>query len=62
VRIERFIQHLDEEQARVARQALERPAGKEAFDYGRVAGYYAGLERAKQLYVEMFAEKERREL
>jgi hypothetical protein len=55
-----FLQRLETEQAQLAKEALERPSGREAFDYGRAVGLYAGLERAKQAIIEMVAEHERK--
>jgi hypothetical protein len=55
-----FLQRLETEQAQLAKEALERPSGREAFDYGRVVGLHAGLELAKQTIIEMVAEHERK--
>jgi hypothetical protein len=55
-----FLQRLETEQAQLAKDALERPAGRDVFDYGRAVGLYAGLERAKQAIIEMVAEHERK--
>ena len=55
-----FLQRLETEHAQLAKEALERPSGREAFDYGRAVGLYAGLERAKQAIIEMVAEHERK--
>lgn len=58
MRVEILIRRLNDEQATLAKEALERPQGREAYDYGRVVGMYAGLEQAKTLINEMLAEKE----
>lgn len=55
-----FLQRLETAQAELAKEALERPAGREAFDYGRAVGLHAGLELAKQTIIEMVAEHERK--
>ena len=55
-----FLQRVETEQAQLAKEALERPAGRDVFDYGRAVGLYAGLERAKQAFIEMVAEHERK--
>ena len=55
-----FLQRLETEQAQLAKEALERPAGRDVFDYGRAVGLYAGLELAKQTIIEMVAEHERK--
>lgn len=60
MRIETFLQRLETAQAELAKEALERPVGREAFDYGRAVGLYAGLELAKQTIIDMVAEHERK--
>lgn len=55
-----FLQRLETEQAMLAKEALERPTGREGFDYGRVVGMYAGLELAKEAIIAMVAEHERK--
>lgn len=55
-----FLQRLETVQASLAKEALERPAGHEGFDYGRAVGMYAGLELAKETIIEMVAEHERK--
>lgn len=59
MRPERYLQRLEDEKIKLAREAMERPAGRDPFDYGRAVGLYAGLEIAKTLLLDMFAEKER---
>jgi len=58
MRVEILIRRLNDEQVALAKEALERPQGREAYDYGRVVGMYAGLEQAKTLINEMLVEKE----
>lgn len=60
MRIESLLQRLETAQAQLAKEALERPTGKEGFDYGRAVGMYAGLEHAKNTLIEMVAEHERK--
>jgi hypothetical protein len=55
-----FLQRLETAQAELAKEALERPAGREGFDYGRVVGMYAGLALAKETIIDMVAEHERK--
>jgi hypothetical protein len=55
-----FLQRLETAQAELAKEALERPSGREAFDYGRAVGLHAGLELAKQTIIDMVAEHERK--
>lgn len=61
MRLESLIQCIEREQATLAADALARPSGREAFDYGRVVGIYEGFERAKQAIIAMVAEKERKD-
>ena len=53
-----LLQRLEMAQAELAKEALERPTGKEGFDYGRAVGMYAGLEHAKRTLIDMVAERE----
>jgi hypothetical protein len=61
VRIETLLQRLEAEQSSVAVEAMERPSGKTEFDYGRVIGIYAGLQRAKEVLLNTVAEAEKRD-
>jgi hypothetical protein len=61
VRIETLLQRLEAEQSAVAVEAMERPSGKTEFDYGRVIGIYAGLQRAKEVLLNTVAEAEKRD-
>lgn len=61
MRIETLLQRLEAEQSAVAVEAMERPSGKTEFDYGRVIGIYAGLQRAKEVLIETVAEAEKRD-
>lgn len=45
----------------LARDSLKQPTGRDAFDYGRAVGMYAGLEHAKDLIVGLVAERERKD-
>lgn len=56
-----FIQRLEQEQARLAHEALAKPAGRDAFEYGKVIGLYAGIEHAKQSIIAMFDDRERKD-
>lgn len=61
MRIETLLQRLEAEQSAVAVEAMERPSGKTEFDYGRVIGIYAGLQRAKEVLLNTVAEADKRE-
>lgn len=53
-----LLQRIGAEQAELAREALARPAARDSFEYGRVAGLHAGLELAKELIVQTLRDEE----
>lgn len=55
-----LIQRIGDAQAALARDALEKPASRDSFEYGRVVGMYAGLEQAKEVLSELVTEQDRR--
>lgn len=55
-----LLQRLVEEQAMLARETLEQPSGREAYDFGRAVGLYAGIERAKIVLIDLVKEHEKR--
>ncbi|HET8730781.1 MAG TPA: hypothetical protein VFM34_06695 [Moraxellaceae bacterium] len=55
-----LLRWLETEQARLAQDALQQPAARDLFEYGRVVGLYAGLERAKDVLIENLREQERK--
>lgn len=55
-----LLRWLEAEQAQFAKDALQHPAARDSFEYGRVVGLYAGLERAKELLLENLREQERK--
>jgi hypothetical protein len=61
MRIEVLLQRLEQSQADLARDALQQPQGRDTFEYGRVIGIYAGLELAKNVLIDMVAEKEQKD-
>lgn len=61
MKLETLLQRLETEQARLATEALAQPFGRDAFDYGRAVGLYAGLEHAKRTLIDMVAEREKRD-
>lgn len=61
MKIDMLLRRLDEEQARLAHESLRQPQSRDAFEYGRVAGMYAGLQLAKDALIEFVAEKDRRD-
>ena len=44
--IERIISALKAEQTKFAHGALQAPAGRDSFEYGRVCGIHSGLQQA----------------
>jgi hypothetical protein len=62
MRIEVFLQRLEQSQTDLARDALQQPQGRDTFEYGRVVGIFAGLELAKTVLINMVAESERKDL
>jgi hypothetical protein len=55
-----LLQRLEAEQAQLAQAALQQPAGRDSFEYGRVVGMFAGLDRAKDVIIGLVAEREKR--
>jgi len=60
VTLDFILRRIDEEQARVARDAMEKPAGRDPYEYGRMVGMYAGVGLVRQLLVGMVAEDEQK--
>lgn len=61
MRIEVFLQRLEQSQTDLARDALQQPQARDTFEYGRVVGMFAGLELAKTVLIDMVAESERKD-
>ena len=57
-----LLHRLETESARVAREAMEQPAGGDVFAHGRAVGFYNGLQHVKQIIDEMLREYDRREI
>lgn len=62
MKIEMLLQRLENEQARLAKEAMETPSGRDTFDYGRAVGLYAGLEHAKRTLLDMVSERDRKDI
>jgi len=58
--IEPLLQRLKTEQAQLAKEALGQPHSRDLFEYGRVVGMYAGLERAADVLIDLVKESEER--
>lgn len=54
--VEILLSKLDGALAEQAVQALIAPQGRDAFDYGRACGFYAGLHHARETLREMISE------
>lgn len=61
MKIDMILRRLDEEQHKLAHEALQHPQGRDNFEYGRVAGLYAGIEHAKGVIIDMIAEREKKD-
>lgn len=49
---------IEREQQELATAALRSPNSRDAFEYGRVSGMFAGLEKAKELLLSTLVEEE----
>lgn len=56
-----LLRKFEDEQARIAKEALQQPQSPHEFNYGRAVGMYAGLEHAKTLLLELIDEKNKRD-
>lgn len=56
-----LLRKLEEEQARLAKEALQQPQTPHEFSYGRAVGLYAGLEHAKTILLELIDDKNKRD-
>ena len=56
--IERAVMLIEREQQDLAAAALRSPNSRDAFEYGRVSGVYAGLERAKELLLSIIVSED----
>ena len=61
VRIDALLRRLEEEQAQLAKAAMEQPQAHDLFSYGRAVGLYAGLEHAKTIVMTLLEERERKD-
>lgn len=61
MKVETVLQRIEDEMAQVSRDAMERPAGRTEFEYGRAIGIYAGLDRAKELIVGLYRDADERD-
>lgn len=61
MRIEAIIQRLETEAAKAATEALDKPSGRDAFEYGRAVGLRAGIRHAIDTIGNMLNEEANRE-
>lgn len=54
-----LLRRLEAEQAEHAKGALTTAQNRDAFEYGRVVGIYAGLEHARKLILDLLEEADR---
>lgn len=54
--VETLLKRIEQERDATAHAAMRAPQGRDAFEYGRMCGLYAGIERARELLVEMISE------
>jgi hypothetical protein len=57
VRVEATVQKLDAKLNETAHQLLHTPPGRDAFEFGRAVGIYAGLTMAKQVLLNFYEEE-----
>lgn len=60
--IDALLKRIENEMADCAQQALARPAERDAFEYGRMAGMYAGLNRVREIVLLMSDEADQRDI
>lgn len=56
--LERLFTKLKAEQDQLASAALRSPSARDSFEYGRVVGMYAGLDRALAILVSLHNEED----
>jgi hypothetical protein len=56
--IEKVFAALKAEQEAIASAALRTPSARDTFEYGRVCGMYAGLERAIEVLMKLNREED----
>lgn len=61
MKVETVIQRIEDEMAQVSRDAMEKPADKTEWAYAKAIGFYAGLDRAKDLILSLYRDAEERD-
>lgn len=57
-----LLKRIEEEMRNLAVGSLAAPAGRDGFEYGRVCGLYAGLDRACGLLLNLLAEEDKKDI
>lgn len=60
--IDALLKRIENEMAECAKEALSKPANRDAFEYGRMAGLYAGMNRVREMILLMSDEADARDL
>lgn len=58
MRVEQLLRLLEQKQADLAKGLLAAPLGRDAFEFGRSTGLYAGLEMAKDAILGFYEDVE----
>lgn len=56
-----LLKRIDNEMALCAQRALASPQQRDAFEYGRMSGVYAGMNRVRELVLQMTEEADKKE-
>lgn len=59
--IDALLRKIDNEMAECAQTALARPAARDAFEYGRMSGIYAGMNRVREIILQINDEADAKE-
>ena len=57
-----MLRQIDGRMLAIAGAALAKPQGRDAFEYGRMCGHYAGLHDAREILVAMLAEEDDKDI
>lgn len=58
MKIDAFLRRVEEQQASIARQAMEFPGDGSVFRYGRMVGIYEGLGQAGTIWEQLLDEED----
>lgn len=59
--VETLMKRLETEQMAHAHSALSQAQGRDAFEYGRMVGMYAGIDHARKVILDLISEAEDRD-